>query len=122
MNKLLGLFHPKFSGARKAVCFQPNNGYDSHGNIGCSHFPDGDQSADGLVDRYENGQKKCNDFRLRPFCGGRGNLRGIPGKYADLLDHLEWKTNYRCDGMAMSVFYSEHKITSNMIKKRIKWI
>ena len=38
------------------------------------------------------------------------NLGGLPGAYvfmalfADVLDHLEWKTGLRCDGTAMSIY------------------
>lgn len=38
------------------------------------------------------------------------NTGGLPGSYvfmalfADVLDHLEWKNGFRCDGMAMSVY------------------
>lgn len=38
------------------------------------------------------------------------NMGGLPGSYvfmalfADVLDHLEWKTGFRCDGIAMSVY------------------
>lgn len=38
------------------------------------------------------------------------NIGGLPCSYvfmalfADVLDHLEWKNNFRCDGIAMSVF------------------
>ena len=38
------------------------------------------------------------------------NIGGLPCAYvfmalfADVLDHLEWKSNIRCDGLAMSVY------------------
>ena len=38
------------------------------------------------------------------------NLGSLPGSYvfmalfADVLDHLEWKNGFRCDGMAMSIY------------------
>ena len=38
------------------------------------------------------------------------NIGGLPCSYvfmalfADVLDHLEWKNNFRCDGIAMSVY------------------
>lgn len=38
------------------------------------------------------------------------NLGSLPGAYvfmalfADVLDHLEWKNGFRCDGMAMSIY------------------
>lgn len=38
------------------------------------------------------------------------NIGALPSAYifmalfADVLDHLEWKNNFRCDGMAMSVY------------------
>lgn len=38
------------------------------------------------------------------------NIGGLPCAYvfmalfADVLDHLEWKTGFRCDGIAMSVY------------------
>ena len=38
------------------------------------------------------------------------NIGGLPCAYvfmalfADVLDHMEWKTNFRCDGIAMSVY------------------
>lgn len=38
------------------------------------------------------------------------NIGGLPASYvfmalfADVLDHLEWKTSFRCDGVAMSVY------------------
>lgn len=38
------------------------------------------------------------------------NMGGLPGSYvfmalfADVLDHLEWKAGFRCDGIAMSVY------------------
>ena len=38
------------------------------------------------------------------------NMRGLPGSYvfmalfADVLDHLEWKTGFRSDGLAMSLY------------------
>lgn len=37
------------------------------------------------------------------------NIGGLPCSYvfaalfADVLDHLEWKNNFRCDGIAMSI-------------------
>ena len=38
------------------------------------------------------------------------NIGGLPCSYvfmalfADVLDHLEWKYNFRCDGIAMSIY------------------
>lgn len=38
------------------------------------------------------------------------NIGGLPGAYvfmaifADVLDHLEWKNDFRCDGLAMSIY------------------
>lgn len=38
------------------------------------------------------------------------NIGGLPCSYvfmalfADVLDHLEWKHNFRCDGIAMSIY------------------
>lgn len=38
------------------------------------------------------------------------NIGGLPSSYvfmalfADVLDHIEWKTGFRCDGLAMSVY------------------
>ena len=38
------------------------------------------------------------------------NIGGLPCSYvfmamfADVLDHMEWKKNFRCDGIAMSVY------------------
>jgi GPH family glycoside/pentoside/hexuronide:cation symporter len=38
------------------------------------------------------------------------NLGGLPGAYifmalfADVLDHVEWKSKFRCDGLAMSIY------------------
>ena len=38
------------------------------------------------------------------------NMGGLPGAYifmalfADVLDHMEWKNRFRCDGLAMSVY------------------
>ena len=38
------------------------------------------------------------------------NIGGLPCSYvfmalfADILDHLEWKVNFRCDGLAMSIY------------------
>jgi GPH family glycoside/pentoside/hexuronide:cation symporter len=38
------------------------------------------------------------------------NMGGLPGAYifmalfADVLDHVEWKSNFRCDGLAMSIY------------------
>ena len=38
------------------------------------------------------------------------NMGGLPGAYifmalfADVLDHLEWKKRFRCDGLAMCIF------------------
>lgn len=38
------------------------------------------------------------------------NIGGLPCAYvfmalfADVLDHLEWKNNFRCDGIAMSIY------------------
>ena len=45
------------------------------------------------------------------------NIGGLPCSYvfmalfADVLDHLEWKNNFRCDGIAMSI-YSIISVTS----------
>ena len=38
------------------------------------------------------------------------NIGGLPSAYvfmalfADVLDHMEWKNNFRCDGLAMSIY------------------
>jgi glycoside/pentoside/hexuronide:cation symporter, GPH family len=38
------------------------------------------------------------------------NIGGLPAAYifmalfADVLDHIEWKVNFRCDGVAMSIY------------------
>lgn len=38
------------------------------------------------------------------------NIGGLPSSYvfmalfADVLDHMEWKNNFRCDGLAMSIY------------------
>ena len=38
------------------------------------------------------------------------NIGGLPGSYvfmalfADVLDHIEWKCGFRCDGISMSVY------------------
>lgn len=38
------------------------------------------------------------------------NIGGLPAAYifmalfADILDHIEWKVNFRCDGVAMSIY------------------
>ena len=48
------------------------------------------------------------------------NIGGLPFAYvfmalfADVLDHLEWKTRFRCDGMAMSIYSIIFTITAGL--------